>query len=134
MPGEKRKDERMHQLIMGTRSTEYVDHIDGNGLNNQRNNLRVVTHRENCMNRHPRKLGKKSSKYPGVTWNKRSQKWNTQAQVYGKHVHIGTYETEEDAHVGYMEYVAQFPESPRKQRSTTQCTSQETKEEIENYV
>ena len=128
----KRKEERMHQLILGVKDTEYVDHIDGNGLNNQRSNLRVVTHRQNCMNRHPKVPGRKSSQYPGVTWNKRAQKWNAQAQVNGVHKHIGTYETEADAYDSYIAFVSRFPELPRKSRSNIR--SQASTKEIENYV
>ena len=127
----KRGEERMHQLIMGTRNTEYVDHIDGNGLNNQKNNLRVCTHRENCMNRHPRKLGKTSSKYPGVTWNKRSQKWNAQAQIDGVHKHIGTYSNEEDAYAAYLAFVQPI-ELKRSEINSTPSIFMAT--EIENYV
>src|SRR3990167_2833786 len=41
----------MHRVIMNAPSGLVVDHIDGNGLNNQRSNLRVVTARENLWNR-----------------------------------------------------------------------------------
>ena len=45
----KRKTVYMHRLIMG--NPKEIDHKDGNGLNNRRSNLRVVTHRTNVLNR-----------------------------------------------------------------------------------
>lgn len=63
----------MHRLIMSPGSGLVIDHIDGNGLNNQRSNLRVCTHSENMRNSKGRshsqtgvrnvRLNKKSGKY-----------------------------------------------------------------------
>lgn len=89
---------KMHSVIMGAPKGAQVDHIDGNGLNNQKANLRVVTNRQNCMNRHH----KKTSRYPGVTWDKRGKKWVAQAQINGIHVHIGTFPTEDLAYQSYL--------------------------------
>jgi hypothetical protein len=129
----KRLEERMHQLIMDVPQGMYVDHVDGNCLNNQKSNLRIVTNRQNCMNRHQRK----ASKYPGVTWAKREQRWIAQAQINGKHIHIGSFRSEEDAHDAYLTRthpievtIAEKILSPR----FTQCQPQEAVEEIENYV
>jgi hypothetical protein len=94
----KRTEERMHQLIMDIPQGMHVDHIDGNTLNNQKSNLRIVTNRQNCMNRHQ----KKASKYPGVTWAKRELRWIAQAQINGKHIHIGSFRSEEDARQAYL--------------------------------
>ena len=98
----KQRDEKMHHLVFGTPPEGMmIDHINGNGLDNRKANLRFVTNRQNCMNRHQ----KKSSQYPGVTRNKRSGVWNAQAQVNGKHKHIGTYCTEIEAYNAYLAFV-----------------------------
>ena len=48
----KKRNQRMHKLIMGTTPKGMmIDHKDGNSLNNQRNNLRFVTNSQNQMNR-----------------------------------------------------------------------------------
>lgn len=94
-----KKYERLHHTIFGVPPKGLmIDHINGDGLDNRKYNLRIVTNRENCMNRHH----EKTSRYPGVTWAKREQLWIAQAQIDGKHVHIGGYPTEELAYVAYL--------------------------------
>lgn len=98
----KQKSEKLHHAILGKPPKGLmIDHINGNGLDNRRSNLRFVTNRENSMNRHDIT----SSRYPGVTWNKRSRCWVAQAQIKGKHIHIGSFPSEELAHKAYCEHV-----------------------------
>jgi len=59
-----RKSLKMHRKIMNVSINKVIDHIDGNGLNNQKENLRICSQSQNCMNR-KRTYG--SSKYKGVT-------------------------------------------------------------------
>jgi len=104
----KQRGETMPHAIMGKPPKGLmIDHINGNGLDNRKCNLRFVTNRQNCMNRHQAK----SSKYPGVTWDKRARKWTAQAQINGKHVHIGTYKSEELAYAAYQNLVVPIEES-----------------------
>ena len=69
LPRDKQNKQRklkMHRIILGlTNPKTLCDHKDGNGLNNQRGNLRVCTHKENCRNKSKRKMC--SSKYKGVS-------------------------------------------------------------------
>jgi hypothetical protein len=74
-----------------------IDHIDGDGLNNQRSNLRVLSTRQNTQNKH----GEYSSKYPGVSWSKVSQKWLVHIMVEGKIRHLGLFDSEEEAQRRY---------------------------------
>lgn len=68
----KRKTLLMHRVLVGaTDRNVYVDHADHDGLNNQRDNLRVTDNRHNQMNQKP-KTGY-TSKYKGVHWHKRSK-------------------------------------------------------------
>lgn len=74
-----------------------VDHIDGNGLNNQKSNLRIVTHRQNMQNLHI----KTTSKYPGVSWHNASKKWQAAIMIEGKQFHLGIFDSEEKAYEAY---------------------------------
>lgn len=85
----------MHRLIIGARKRDIVDHIDGNPLNNQRGNLRIVTHPQSMRNR-----GKKKSsrgKYKGVYYIKKQKSWKT---TIGK-IQISGFRTEHQAALAY---------------------------------
>lgn len=85
----------MHRLIMNCPKDMEIDHINHNGLDNRRYNLRICTHAQNCQNRKPYK--NKLSKHKGVTWRKDSKKWKAQIRFNGKQMSIGSYITESEA-------------------------------------
>ena len=74
----------MHRIILGTPKGMETDHINGNGLDNRIENLRVVTKRQNLQNLH----NKRSSKYPGVYWKKSHKKWCALIYLNGRMRHI----------------------------------------------
>lgn len=88
--------ESMHWLVMGGK---FVDHIDGNGLNNQKSNLRFCTNSQNAMNKRMPKC--KSSQYKGVTFVKRDKNWRANIRKDGKLIHIGKFQIEEQAAKAY---------------------------------
>ena len=90
-----RTTQMMHIVILGKRKGLETDHIDRNGLNNQRSNLRFVTHQENCLNKN--KYRGSSSKYKGVAWNKKNKKWTAQIKINGRQRHLGSFSNELDA-------------------------------------
>lgn len=92
----KRTKLRMHRFILNASKGTVVDHIDGNGLNNQKTNLRIVSHRQNMQNQVNR-THQKSSKYPGVTWNKNKQRWRAMISVNGESKQLGYFKNELDA-------------------------------------
>lgn len=95
----------MHHEIIGKPPLGMVtDHIDGDGLNNQRHNLRHVTHRQNIQNYHK----KKSSIYPGVTYHKKSKKWMSQIQIQGKRIYLGMHSIELEAYKAYLDAERKF--------------------------
>jgi hypothetical protein len=87
---------KMHSLITGW---ELTDHIDGNGLNNQRYNLREATVSQNQANARPRTGG--SSVYKGVCWHKGSRRWRAYIQVRKKQMSLGYFTDETDAAKAY---------------------------------
>ena len=89
----------MHRLIMGMMVGIAVDHIDGNGLNNSKANLRIATTSENAMNRRPRKDSISGLK--GVSWCKARRSWQASIAVDKKRIHLGFYYTAIDAHAAY---------------------------------
>lgn len=89
----------MHRVIM-ERVLDYsdfeeVDHIDGDGLNNCRSNLRPVTHKQNLENRRLNKNNKSGVR--GVSWNKRARKWRAYVMSNGIEKHLGFFTRLEEA-------------------------------------
>lgn len=73
----------MHRLIMGLERGNpiEIDHRDHNGLNNQRNNLRLGTHKQNCQNTSPQRYT--SSAYRGVVKNRHRKMCKDGMHYYG---------------------------------------------------
>ncbi|WP_246173430.1 HNH endonuclease [Limnoglobus roseus] len=89
---------RMHRLIMSPKSSEFIDHIDGNGLNNSRSNLRIASNAENQQNSGPRKG---SSQYKGVSWSASRQVWRVAFRWNGQHYFVGSFPNEIEAARAY---------------------------------
>lgn len=95
----KSKNKRIHRLIMNEPKDMEIDHIDGNRLNNQKNNLRIVTRSQNNMNR--LKVENCTSKFKGVCWNKRDKIWFAQIKINKKRFYLGNFKIEEEAAGAY---------------------------------
>lgn len=89
------KSIRMHNLIMLPPKGMHTDHIDGNGLNNIRANLRVCLPIQNTRNR--KMCSRNKSGMRGVSWYKRDQKWHAQIMVNRKQIHLGYFDNIFDA-------------------------------------
>lgn len=101
-PGGTRDDIRtiwMHREILEVQSGTQVDHIDHDGLNNQRHNLRPCTNQQNQWNRPLLKAN--TSGYIGVGWKNSTGKWEAQIRHEGKNVFLGTYWLPEEAAKAY---------------------------------
>jgi hypothetical protein len=94
----KRRSIMMHRDILPVPKGMHVDHINHNGLDNRKANLRPATRKQNMWNR--RKLSRKySSKYVGVY--KRFDKWMAGLRVDGKYVCVGRFDDEKEAARAY---------------------------------
>lgn len=99
---------KLHRVVLSRKlerellKTELVDHIDGNGLNNTRNNLRIANHSGNAMNR--RKSIKNTTGFKGVSPSGRKRNPFT-ATIYigGKRKRLGNFPTKELAYKAYCE-------------------------------
>ena len=100
-----KKTTTIHQLVaesfLNHKKNGYkivVDHIDSNPLNNNLNNLQLISQRLNTSK------DKKdcSSKYTGVSWSKQQNKWITHIRINGKSKHLGCFINELEASNKYQ--------------------------------
>jgi hypothetical protein len=92
----------MHRMIMEAPDELTVDHINGDGLDNRRVNLRLATKRQNVIHR-LRLLPNAASKYRGVFLGKHGNGWRAQIFSKGKTIYLGTFPTEWEAAAAYNE-------------------------------
>lgn len=97
---------RMHRLITDAPDKMEVDHINGNGLDNRRSNLRICTHKQNSHNTRKRKDNR--SGYKGVGWHTQHNKWRARIVVDGRQKHLGLFDTPEQAAIAYNTAAEQF--------------------------
>ncbi len=89
----------LHRQLMNPEKGKCIDHINGDGLDNRRSNLRICSTQENSMNR---KLSKNNtSGFKGVVWSNRYKKWIAQISFNGKLNHLGSFNDKIDAAKAY---------------------------------
>lgn len=98
----KKKSIGMHRQIMKPPKDLVVDHINGDKLDNRKENLRVCTQRENSLNKI---IGKdNTSGYKGVSYAKRDNKWQVHIKKDGKSYYCGAFDGVEEAARAYDYY------------------------------
>lgn len=85
----------LHRFIMGDREGFEIDHIDGNGLNCSKSNMRYATKAQNAQNQKLKKSN--SSGIKGVTFNKIQMKWQAYITIDRRMIHLGFHFTKEAA-------------------------------------
>lgn len=89
------KNKYLHRILTNEQH-QYVDHINGNTLDNRRDNLRICTNADNLKNRV--NLPKNNtSGILGVRFRSDRNKWYSEIQYNGKSVYLGSYNTKEEA-------------------------------------
>ena len=78
---------RLHRFLMNPSDDMVVDHINHNRLDNRKQNLRLCTQGENLRNK----------KVKGVAFDKRRNKWYARIMINRKNLHLGSFDTKEEA-------------------------------------
>jgi len=95
---------RMHRLILP--DTRMIDHINGNGLDNRKSNLRKASPTQNMAN--SRKRQGSTSRYKGVHWQTKASKWVAVIRYNRKHMYLGTFTDEIEAALTYDQAARQL--------------------------
>ena len=85
----------MHRLGMGFPNNKIVDHINHVTYDNRKNNLRIVTHSQNIMNR--RLAKNNTSGVVGVYFDNNSKKWSAQIKINGENKYLGEFQNFDSA-------------------------------------
>lgn len=98
----------MHRLVLGATPGRFVDHINRDGLDNRRANLRLCTHAENMRNRRTPKSNTTGFKGVWRRENKVSRPFTARIFIDGKAKYLGTFVTAEEAHAAYVAAAREF--------------------------
>jgi len=96
----------LHRYILHPPHKNHVDHINHNGLDCRKKNMRICTSRENQYNGRSRIHS--SSIFKGVDWNKNTNKWRSRIRYNGKQVYLGLFDSEREAAQIYNIYAKKF--------------------------
>lgn len=89
----------LHRFILAAPKGLDVDHVNGDPLDNRRDNIRLATRSQNMANSGPRANGR--SPYKGVSWHKRDRRWCASIMVVGHKRHLGNFDSERAAALAY---------------------------------
>jgi len=78
---------RLHTFLMGKKDGLCIDHINGDGLDNRKKNLRHATYSENASNR----------RSDGVSYDKNTDKWQVHIEINGKQIYLGEFKIADEA-------------------------------------
>lgn len=96
----------MHRIILKAKKGMEVDHINGDGLDNTRKNLRLCTQQQNAYNRVVYK--RNTSGFKGVTFHKRQKSYQARIRVNTKLIHLGRYKDKIKAAIAYNEAAKKY--------------------------
>ena len=102
----KKTNVHIHRVIMKTPIGFDTDHLNGNGLDNRRKNLRICSHAKNMSNR-PKKNKNNTSGSSGVYWNKSAKKWQAQVSRKGRFFYLGVFSSKRKATIIRKNFIKQ---------------------------
>ena len=95
---------RLHQFILGRQPRGIdIDHANGNGLDNRKCNLRLVTRSQNNLNRHKKRSDAVASKIIGVSYHKKINRWISEIRINKERRYLGCFKTELEAAATYSD-------------------------------
>jgi hypothetical protein len=93
-----------HYILKKPKNGNVIDHVNQDKFNNEKLNLREVSQSVNSHNKIKNTNIESTSKYKGVTWNKKDQIWKSQCRINKKTEYLGSFEIEEEAAKAYDIY------------------------------
>lgn len=90
-----KKDIRLHRYVMNYSGHDFIDHINGNRLDNRKINLRIATPQQNSRNTSSRKNS--TSQYIGVNFDKSRNKFLARISINNTCINLGRFDNEIDA-------------------------------------
>lgn len=97
---------RMHRIVLNAKSGELIDHINGNTLDNRKENLRIVNQSQNMMNTRLRSTN--TSGYKGVCYDKRWKNWLAHIWKDGEQIYLGCFKDKKLAAKAYNEAAKEY--------------------------
>lgn len=79
----------MHRLILDAPKNKQVDHINQDGLDNRRSNIRLATPSQNQWNKGVQKNN--TSGHKGISWDMKNNKWRVSINTKGRYINLGRY-------------------------------------------
>ena len=101
-----KKNIHMHRVIMNCPKDKFIDHINGNTLDNRKENLRICTGTQNQGNMKIHKDN--ASGIKGITWDKSRKKWKAQISINNKSKHLGLFSDKLKAKAAYTKAAKQY--------------------------
>lgn len=128
------KNIRLHNLIMGAKN---VDHINNDGLDNRKENLRIVTNSQNGMNQ--RLQARSLSGVTGVTWGKSNKTWHANIKKDGKMIRLSCKQSTFDNAVqirlqGEAKYFKEYSPNYNHDTKTIQLTYLSHDDNKQTYI
>ncbi len=98
----------LHRYVCRVEREERLDHESGDTLDNRKQNLRVATAAENARNTRRQTFPGKTSRFKGVCWSARAERWLAKITANGERTYLGQFSSEEDAALAYDKAAVQL--------------------------